>query len=194
MERSANVKPSMLQDLDAGRATEVDVVNGGVASEGRELGIPTPRNDEVVELVHAMERGERAPDPEMAGYVSDAQMISATDELNPGGDLRRRDACVGCEAVVGELARDQQVEDEERRGLRGDADDPEHGRVVEPVPAGAGEVDREEQDQAERDERRCRRAGRRPGCPPSRACRACPGVIRSSTKKPTTRIARPTPV
>jgi 2-dehydropantoate 2-reductase len=56
-------RPSMLQDLDAGRTTEVDVVNGGVAGRGRELGIPTPLNDGVVALVHAMERGERKPDP-----------------------------------------------------------------------------------------------------------------------------------
>ena len=54
---------SMLQDLDAGRETEVDVVNGGVAGKGRELGIPTPCNDAVVELVHSMERGERCSDP-----------------------------------------------------------------------------------------------------------------------------------
>ncbi len=63
MEHSANVKPSMLQDLEAGRETEVDVVNGGVAGKGRELGVPTPANDKVVELVHAIERGELAPDP-----------------------------------------------------------------------------------------------------------------------------------
>ena len=53
----------MLQDLDAGRATEVDVVNGGVATKGREFGVATPCNDRVVELVHSMERGERSPDP-----------------------------------------------------------------------------------------------------------------------------------
>jgi 2-dehydropantoate 2-reductase len=63
MEGSGNVRPSMLQDLEAGRETEVDVVNGGVASRGRECGIPTPCNDAVVELVHSMERGERSPDP-----------------------------------------------------------------------------------------------------------------------------------
>ena len=34
----------------------------------------------------------------------------------------------------------------------GDADDPEHDRVVEAVPAGAGEVDREVQDEPERDQ------------------------------------------
>jgi len=61
---AGNSKPSMLQDLEAGRATEVDVVNGGVAQRGRAHGIPTPVNDRVVALVHAMEREERAPAPE----------------------------------------------------------------------------------------------------------------------------------
>jgi len=63
MRHSGNVKPSMLQDLEAGRPTEVDVVNGGVAARGDALGIDTPANDAVVELVHAIERGERAIDP-----------------------------------------------------------------------------------------------------------------------------------
>ena len=79
MESMANVRPSMLQDLDAGRETEVDVVNGGVAAKGREHGIPTPCNDAVVELVHSMERGERSPEPRWLAYVSDAQTTSATD-------------------------------------------------------------------------------------------------------------------
>jgi 2-dehydropantoate 2-reductase len=61
---AGNTKPSMLQDLEQGRATEVDVVNGGVARRGRKHGIATPFNDRVVELVHAMERGERSPAPE----------------------------------------------------------------------------------------------------------------------------------
>jgi 2-dehydropantoate 2-reductase len=64
MTHSANVKPSMLQDLEAGRETEVDVVNGGVARKGRELDVPTPANDKVVELVHAIERGERRSHPD----------------------------------------------------------------------------------------------------------------------------------
>jgi 2-dehydropantoate 2-reductase len=61
---AGNTKPSMLQDLEQGRATEVDVVNGGVAERGRAHSIPTPFNDRVVELVHLMEDGERAPAPE----------------------------------------------------------------------------------------------------------------------------------
>jgi 2-dehydropantoate 2-reductase len=78
MKEGGNVRPSMLQDLEAGRVTEVDVVNGGVASRGRELGVPTPCNDRVVELVHSMERGERSPDPRWLAYVSEAQATSAT--------------------------------------------------------------------------------------------------------------------
>jgi 2-dehydropantoate 2-reductase len=62
---AGNTKPSMLQDLQAGRITEVDVVNGGVARRGRTHGIPTPLNDRVVDLVHAMERSERAPAPDV---------------------------------------------------------------------------------------------------------------------------------
>jgi 2-dehydropantoate 2-reductase len=72
MALSAGVKPSMLQDLEAGRATEVDVVNGGVAARGRAHGMPTPRNDRVVELVHAMERGERRPSPDCLEEVAAA--------------------------------------------------------------------------------------------------------------------------
>jgi 2-dehydropantoate 2-reductase len=79
MRHMYNVRPSMLQDLDAGRETEVDVVNGGVAAKGRELGIATPCNDAVVELVHSMERGERSPEPRWLAYVSEAQTTSATD-------------------------------------------------------------------------------------------------------------------
>jgi 2-dehydropantoate 2-reductase len=54
-------KASMLQDLERGLKTEVDVINGGVVEKGREHGVPTPLNEHVVELMHAMERGERRP-------------------------------------------------------------------------------------------------------------------------------------
>ena len=54
-------KASMLQDLERGLKTEVDVINGAVVGRGRELGIETPVNARVVELMHAMERGERRP-------------------------------------------------------------------------------------------------------------------------------------
>src|SRR5215210_7292803 len=54
-------KASMLQDLEKGAKTEVDVINGGVVDRGREYNVETPLNARVVELMHAMERGERRP-------------------------------------------------------------------------------------------------------------------------------------
>lgn len=49
-------KPSMLQDVLARRPTEIATLNGGVAEQARELGIPTPLNDMVVELIRGLER------------------------------------------------------------------------------------------------------------------------------------------
>jgi 2-dehydropantoate 2-reductase len=48
-------KASMLQDVEARRATEIDFLNGGIARFGRELGIPTPLNDAMTQLVKALE-------------------------------------------------------------------------------------------------------------------------------------------
>jgi 2-dehydropantoate 2-reductase len=54
-------KASMFQDLEKGAKTEVDVINGGVVDRGREYNVKTPLNTRVVELMLAMERGERRP-------------------------------------------------------------------------------------------------------------------------------------
>jgi 2-dehydropantoate 2-reductase len=62
MSRVAATKASMLQDLERGALTEVDVINGGVVSAARRLGLPSPLNTRVVQQVHACERGERVPD------------------------------------------------------------------------------------------------------------------------------------
>lgn len=54
-------KASMLQDLERGIPTEVDVINGGVVATGRRLGLPTPGNARVVDIVHECEQGTRRP-------------------------------------------------------------------------------------------------------------------------------------
>ena len=61
MDYAGATKASMLQDLERGLKTEVDVINGAVVDVGREYGVETPVNARVVELMHAMERGERQP-------------------------------------------------------------------------------------------------------------------------------------
>jgi 2-dehydropantoate 2-reductase len=49
-------KASMLQDVEARRATEIDFLNGGIARYGRERGVPTPLNEAVTALVKGLER------------------------------------------------------------------------------------------------------------------------------------------
>lgn len=48
-------KASMLQDVEARRATEIDYLNGGIARFGRELGVPTPLNDTITALIKGVE-------------------------------------------------------------------------------------------------------------------------------------------
>ena len=48
-------KASMLQDVEARRATEIDYLNGGISRFGRDLGVPTPLNDAVTALIKGME-------------------------------------------------------------------------------------------------------------------------------------------
>ncbi len=76
----ANVRPSMLQDLDAGRddrgrRRQRRRRRQGARARDRRRRATT----RVVELVHSIERGERVPEPRWLRYVSDAQTISATD-------------------------------------------------------------------------------------------------------------------
>ena len=61
MQQAGATKASMLQDLERGIETEVDVINGAVVEKGREYGVETPLNARVVELMHAMERDDRRP-------------------------------------------------------------------------------------------------------------------------------------
>ena len=56
--KHAKLKASMLQDLEKGKKTEVDAINGVVSSFGRKVGVPTPMNDMVVDIVHRIESGE----------------------------------------------------------------------------------------------------------------------------------------
>ena len=59
--KHAKLKASMLQDLEKGKFTEVDTINGAVSATGRKVGCPTPMNDRVVEIIHRIEKGELRP-------------------------------------------------------------------------------------------------------------------------------------
>ena len=59
--KHAKLKASMLQDIEKGKLTEVDAINGAVSDYGRMVGCPTPANDKVVEIIHRIEKGELKP-------------------------------------------------------------------------------------------------------------------------------------
>lgn len=59
--KHALLKASMLQDLEHGKKTEVDAINGSVCAYGRKIGVPTPANDKVVEIIHSIEDGGLVP-------------------------------------------------------------------------------------------------------------------------------------
>lgn len=59
----AGGRPSLLQDVMRGRRTEVQYLNGYVSEQGRKVGIPTPFNDKVVELITAVPPGTLKPGP-----------------------------------------------------------------------------------------------------------------------------------
>jgi 2-dehydropantoate 2-reductase len=74
-----DIKPSMLQDFERGRATEIDFINGYVEDVGRSLGVPTPANAAIVAAVHAITRGELAPDPGLLGRILRASRDGARE-------------------------------------------------------------------------------------------------------------------
>lgn len=51
----ASARYSTLQDLDAGRHTEIDMFSGAMIRMGKELGIPTPYNEYTYHMIKALE-------------------------------------------------------------------------------------------------------------------------------------------
>jgi 2-dehydropantoate 2-reductase len=55
-----DARPSMYQDVLAGRRSEIDSIQGGVVAEGKKLGVPTPTCALMVQLVKALEAKHQA--------------------------------------------------------------------------------------------------------------------------------------
>lgn len=60
MKKHKNLVASMLQDIRNGKPCEIAFINGAVSEQGKKAGIPTPFNDRTVEIVSAIERGEKS--------------------------------------------------------------------------------------------------------------------------------------
>ena len=55
-----NARPSMYQDLLAGRRSEIDSIQGGVVAEGAKAGVPTPTCAFMVQFIKALEAKHEA--------------------------------------------------------------------------------------------------------------------------------------
>ena len=63
---------STLQDLDAGRHTEIDMFSGALINMGQELGIPTPFNEYTYHMIKALEEKNDG----LFDYTSQNQQIT----------------------------------------------------------------------------------------------------------------------
>ena len=61
LERAVGGKASMLQDVEAGRRTEIEVINGAVVDAGASAGVPTPLNAAMVWMISALQERYLAP-------------------------------------------------------------------------------------------------------------------------------------
>jgi 2-dehydropantoate 2-reductase len=72
---TAQSYPSMVSDIERGRPTEIDQLNGEILRLGQKIGMPTPVNARVVELVRAIEG--RVPE----NYLTPRQLREALGKV-----------------------------------------------------------------------------------------------------------------
>ena len=72
----ADWKSSMSQDVTKGRRTEIEFMNGYIVEQGRRVGVPTPVNAAIVEVVREVESGRLRPGPENVRRVLDLAGLS----------------------------------------------------------------------------------------------------------------------
>jgi len=61
----------MGQDMQKGRRTEIEFLNGLVAREGERLGVPARAHATLTDIVKRVERGELKPDP---NHITDLRL------------------------------------------------------------------------------------------------------------------------
>jgi 2-dehydropantoate 2-reductase len=63
--RSNLQRPSMAQDMQKGRRTEISEINGFIVQKGKEAGCAAPTHERIAEIVRKVESGSVAPRPEL---------------------------------------------------------------------------------------------------------------------------------
>jgi 2-dehydropantoate 2-reductase len=67
--RSNIQRPSMAQDIQKGRRTEIGELNGFIVQKAKEAGCPAPTHERIVDIIRRVERGEINPRPELLFHL-----------------------------------------------------------------------------------------------------------------------------
>lgn len=71
MKKHAKLYSGMLKDVQKGRKCEIDLINGTVVERGKRVGVDTPFNEKVVEIVHGIENGLYEISPENLDFFNE---------------------------------------------------------------------------------------------------------------------------
>lgn len=67
--RTDGQRPSMAQDVNKGRRTEIDHLNGLIVERARKFGIPTPANEAIIDVIKQIENGKITPSPSNLDHI-----------------------------------------------------------------------------------------------------------------------------
>ncbi len=68
--RNDDQRPSMGQDIQKGRRTEIDFISGLVEDKAKELGLDVPYNSSIAEVVRSVERGQIMPSATVVSKIN----------------------------------------------------------------------------------------------------------------------------
>lgn len=82
-------KSSMLQDIEAGRKTEIDNINGYLVSQAKQLGLPYANNDSIVKMV---KQRRVIRNDQISSLFDMSSQASASEGLKIGGSPEHPEA------------------------------------------------------------------------------------------------------
>ncbi len=70
MKRHKRLRSGMLADIQNGKKCEIDYINGIVCAMGKQVGVETPLNEQIVEIVHGIENGLYEISPQNLDFIN----------------------------------------------------------------------------------------------------------------------------
>lgn len=90
-----HIKSSMWQDIEAGRRTEIDVLNGYILERARARGVPVPVTEALVGIIREIEAGTRSINPGNMDLLEEAEARQVLAVADAAGRAPTRVVCLG---------------------------------------------------------------------------------------------------